>query len=80
MQIYDQIYLENFERAQKEKQDRARQAALKEQQAAWGSPGMAAGPPGLQNPGWGADPAGNGWQGGELCCLISATVQSTGLS
>ncbi len=57
MQIYDQIYQENFERARKEEEERAREAAMKEQQAAWG------GPPGLQNPGWGANPAGNGWQG-----------------
>ena len=62
MQIYDQIYLENFERTRKEEEQRAREAALKEQQAAWGPP--PAGPPGLQNPGWGAEGAGNGWQGG----------------
>ena len=62
VQIYDQIYQENFERARKEEEDRARAAAMREQQAAWGGtpPG---GPPGLQNPGWGANPAGNGWQG-----------------
>ena len=66
MQIYDQIYQENFERARKEEEERAREAAMKEQQAAWGgaAPG---GPPGLQNPGWGANPAGNGWQG--MCSL-----------
>ena len=61
-QIYDQIYMENFERTRKEEQQRAREAAEREQQAAWGPP--PAGPPGLQNPGWGAEGAGNGWQGG----------------
>lgn len=62
MQIYDQIYMENFERTRKEEEQRAREAAQREQQAAWGPP--PAGPPGLQNPGWGAEGAGNGWQGG----------------
>ena len=62
MQIYDQIYQENFERARKEEEERARAAAMREQQAAWGGP-PPGGPPGLQNPGWGANPAGNGWQG-----------------
>ena len=62
MQIYDQIYQENFERARKEEEERAREAAMKEQQAAWGGAPQG-GPPGLQNPGWGANPAGNGWQG-----------------
>ena len=65
MQIYDQIYQENFERARKEEEERAREAALREQQAAWGGPPQG-GPPGLQNPGWGANPAGNGWQGVHL--------------
>lgn len=63
LQIYDQIYLENFERARKEEEERAREATLREQQAAWGGP-PPGGPSGPQNPGWGADPAGNGWQGG----------------
>lgn len=64
LQIYDQIYLENFERARKEEEERVREAALREQQAALGGP-PPGGPPGPQNPSWGADPAGNGWQGGE---------------
>ena len=62
MQIYDQIYMDNFERTRKEEEQRAREAAQREQQAAWGPP--PAGPPGLQNPGWGAEGASNGWQGG----------------
>ena len=62
MQIYDQIYMENFERTRKEEEQRAREAAQREQQVAWGPP--PAGPPGLQNPGWSAEGAGNGWQGG----------------
>lgn len=63
VQFYDQIYQENFERARKEEQERAREAVIREQGASWGAPPQG-GPPGLQNSGWGANnPAGNGWQG-----------------
>ena len=63
VQIYDQIYQENFERARKEEQERAREAVVREQGAAWGAP-PPGGPPGLPNPSWGANnSAGNGWQG-----------------
>ena len=48
MQIYDQIYMENFERTRKEEEQRAREAAQREQQAAWGPP--PAGPPGPAEP------------------------------
>ena len=70
MQIYDQIYQENFERTRKEEEERAREAVMREQQAAWGGPPQG-GPPGLQNPDWGANPGANGWQGAPL--LVSDT-------
>ena len=73
MQIYDQIYMENFERTRKEEEQRAREAAQREQQAGGGPP--PAGPPGLQNPGWGAEGVGNGWQGGE--CSTPLPLQRT---
>ena len=62
MQIYDKIYLENFETARKQEEESAREAAMREQQAAYGTM-QQGGPPGLQSAGWGADPVANGWQG-----------------
>ena len=68
MQIYDKIYLENFETARKQEEESAREAAMREQQAAYGTM-QQDGPPGLQNAGWGADPVANGWQGERLLKL-----------
>lgn len=52
-QIYDQIYYENFERAKKEEEERAREEAQRAQQAAWAAEGgpigwdPSMGPPGI---------------------------------
>lgn len=48
MQIFDQIYYENFERAKKEQEEREREEALRAQQAAWAAMGHQGGPPGLE--------------------------------
>lgn len=56
VQIYDKIYYENFERAKKAEEARAREEAQRAQQAAWG--GGPGGPPG-----WGGGPPPPGWEG-----------------
>lgn len=53
MQIYDQIYYDNFERDKKEQEERAREEAQRAQQAAWAAMGPHAGPPGFEGgPRW----------------------------